>query len=403
MEDAQEGSAGMQFKAMRAAAAAELAAPAVADDIEAEGGAVEAESLPSPAAEAAVKAAVAAAEPSADTGASGTVVGPTAPPAAADMGEGGRTADTVSIPAPIMSRCLLLLEDKLYAEGLARVPQALDYAVGSVGKVYMAKSQCRFRLLQELSSSGSAAGAGAALREDPLSCARWEEAETAAGSAASAASARTAATSAVLERGAETPSVAAAQTAAGAAAGTVAAAKPLVLSAAVPAVLGDILAAAAQGIEMEVKGVMEDGSKADECLRVQIVEARRALVARLEYWGRILQKSGPTAAAVVEDMALDLLNHVSSSARIGLGRPVVFSCYNPRCGNLHGLSEVGLVAPGVKGASRSEGAGVCGRCKAVCYCSRECQRRHWEKHRGFCRPFLKQQQQQETEDEENQK
>jgi hypothetical protein len=103
----------------------------------------------------------------------------------------------------------------------------------------------------------------------------------------------------------------------------------------------------------------------------------------------LVKNLGPRAAAEVENMALDLLSHVSSFACIGLARPVGFTCYNPACRNLQGLSEVGLVVPGVKGEPRGEGAGGCGRCKAVCYCSRSCQWHHSEEHRAFCRSSLK--------------
>jgi hypothetical protein len=138
-------------------------------------------------------------------------------------------------------------------------------------------------------------------------------------------------------------------------------------------------------------GRIGEGSRSCEGLRAQIVEARRALVAYLQYLGGMVQALGPSAAGV-EDLALALLSHVNGVACIGLGRPVGFSCFNPTCGNLQGLSELGLVVPGVTGAPRREGAGVCGRCKAGCYCNRFCQRHHWEDHRAFCRSSFGQQQ-----------
>jgi hypothetical protein len=414
MEDDQEETGVLQSKATSAAAAVAVemtpAAPAaigvaaigvapVAGSLETEAGAVQGKAVPPPpAGRTAVKPAVAAAEASAGRGAPGAVAGSTAPPAAAISAKGS-PADTdeylqrLPKSASLMGRCLSRLEDASYAEGLVRVPKALAEAVVNAGKLYIAKSQCRLRLLQELSNSGPGIGAGAALREEATSLsARREGAETAAGSGAPAR------TTVVLEAGAKSAGAAAARKAA---TGAVAAADPLVRCAAVPAVLADILAAAAPGFDTEVElleGRVEDGSKSRVRLRGQIVEARRALVAHSEFWGRRVQNLGSTAAAV-DNMALDLLNHVSSLACIGLGRPVGFSCYNPVCGNLQGSSEVGLVVPRVQGAARGEGAGVCGRCKAVCYCSRFCQWHHLKGHLPFCRSSLKQQQQEKQEQE----
>ena len=42
-------------------------------------------------------------------------------------------------------------------------------------------------------------------------------------------------------------------------------------------------------------------------------------------------------------------------------------CNNPRCRNLDGVSEMGLVV------GRAGARGVCSCCREVCYCSRECQ------------------------------
>ena len=53
-------------------------------------------------------------------------------------------------------------------------------------------------------------------------------------------------------------------------------------------------------------------------------------------------------------------------------------CNNPRCMNLGGVSEMGLVV-GREGAK-----GVCSGCREVCYCSRKCQEEAWVLHKHYC-------------------
>ena len=53
-------------------------------------------------------------------------------------------------------------------------------------------------------------------------------------------------------------------------------------------------------------------------------------------------------------------------------------CNNPRCGNLSGVSEMGLVV------GRAGARGMCSGCREVCYCSRECQEEAWELHKHYC-------------------
>ena len=53
-------------------------------------------------------------------------------------------------------------------------------------------------------------------------------------------------------------------------------------------------------------------------------------------------------------------------------------CNNPRCTNMGGVGEIGLVM-GSKGAK-----GLCSGCRRVCYCSRKCQLAAWAAHRGWC-------------------
>jgi hypothetical protein len=159
---------------------------------------------------------------------------------------------------------------------------------------------------------------------------------------------------------------------------------PLLCFAAVPAVLQDIYAAAALGIGTEValpKGGGETGTSSSESLRSQFAGERGFLVTQMECWGSIIRAAGPTAA-LVGDMAMHLLSHMSRWAGTGLGRSVGFCCNEPRCWNLEGLSEVGLVLRGVQGGSRAEGQGVCGQSKAAYYCSRYCEWRSSEGGEG---------------------
>jgi hypothetical protein len=52
-------------------------------------------------------------------------------------------------------------------------------------------------------------------------------------------------------------------------------------------------------------------------------------------------------------------------------------CNNPRCVNLGGVSEVGLVV------GREGARGVCSACREVCYCSRKCQEEAWVLHKQY--------------------
>ena len=78
-----------------------------------------------------------------------------------------------------------------------------------------------------------------------------------------------------------------------------------------------------------------------------------------------------------------------------------FCCSNPECDSLEGCSEMMLVlgrtgasaggggrgggeGEGVEGGEKG-GAGVCGACREVWYCSRVCQQESWQAHMWFCR------------------
>jgi hypothetical protein len=299
-------------------------------------------------------------------GAAGVVAGTTAGPTPAAGGE-GVPADTENCfpmePFEIIDRCFSLLENTLFAEGTAGVRGAFVHAAADAGRHKNAYCICLLQMLQDLSLSKSAAGAGASFRGDGAAIVMYVEAAAAA--------------------------------AAGPAAGAASQARLLVLYRCIPEVLGDIVAAAALGVDTEValpKERWEDGSTWSEGYRRYLGEAQCALVACLKEWERTRERVGPPiSAAAVEDLAEVLLAHVYKLALSGLGRPVGFSCNNPTCPNLRGFSEVGLVVPGVKGAPRREGAGVCGRCKAACYCSHWCQWNHAQDH--CCEPVMKPQQQ----------
>ena len=66
-------------------------------------------------------------------------------------------------------------------------------------------------------------------------------------------------------------------------------------------------------------------------------------------------------------------------ARVLACHGVAFCCNNTACSNLQGFTELHLP---VQEGSRSRG--VCGGCKAACYCSRRCKKQAWPLHRSGC-------------------
>jgi hypothetical protein len=52
------------------------------------------------------------------------------------------------------------------------------------------------------------------------------------------------------------------------------------------------------------------------------------------------------------------------------------ACNNPRCGNVSGPAEWKLVRMC---------SCICGGCRTARYCSRACQRQHWQQHKPVCR------------------
>jgi hypothetical protein len=57
--------------------------------------------------------------------------------------------------------------------------------------------------------------------------------------------------------------------------------------------------------------------------------------------------------------------------------PLPVGCSNPACLDLSGDAEVKVSKK------------ACTACKAVCYCSSECQAAHWEAHKGLCKMLRK--------------
>jgi hypothetical protein len=297
------------------------------------------------------------------------------------------------------------LDKVLLAAGVAGVEHHLVLLAAGDGP-HSHESKWLFQLLQELSSSDSAAGAGAALWEDTAALARSQAARVAAAAAGvgggggepAAGAAAAGAASAGVGGGGEPAAAgvgAGGEPAAGAAAAGAAseAIPPSFLTSAIsPAIIGDLLAAAALGVDAEVAmchGRWRDGGRVEDL----VGEWNRVLY--LMKHGRAMVQDLQTTAAAVEALAKDLLICASVLGLMGLERSAGFCCNEPSCPNLEGLSEVGLVVPGVKGVPRREGAGLCGRCKSVCYCSKLCQKRNEDVHYKLCGLPLKQQRQAE--------
>ena len=66
-------------------------------------------------------------------------------------------------------------------------------------------------------------------------------------------------------------------------------------------------------------------------------------------------------------------------ARVLACHEVAFCCNNTACSKLQGFTELQL--PVREGGRHT---GVCGGCKAACYCSKRCQKQAWPAHRSGC-------------------
>ena len=102
-----------------------------------------------------------------------------------------------------------------------------------------------------------------------------------------------------------------------------------------------------------------------------------AVLREIEDWGLSVFASGVGAAG---DEKGKMLRDLARRIAVDLGSCYALGCCNnPRCSNMAGMSEVGLVL----GEDRAV-HGVCSGCGVVCYCSRTCQVAAWPLHKRIC-------------------
>jgi hypothetical protein len=73
------------------------------------------------------------------------------------------------------------------------------------------------------------------------------------------------------------------------------------------------------------------------------------------------------------------ISKVQTLAKALASQSVAFCCNNPYCCSIKGWSELQLPQHGGR-----TGKGVCGGCRAACYCSKSCQKEAWPLHRLAC-------------------
>jgi hypothetical protein len=96
-------------------------------------------------------------------------------------------------------------------------------------------------------------------------------------------------------------------------------------------------------------------------------------------WGSRTFEVEPTDHKEIGDMSLEGLRGTAFEAAGLLSECSARGCCNnPRCVNLGGVSEMGLVV------GREGARGVCHACREVCYCSRKCQEEAWVLHKHYC-------------------
>ena len=127
-----------------------------------------------------------------------------------------------------------------------------------------------------------------------------------------------------------------------------------------------------------------------QCVAMSLIHAAKAVLQCEELLGVKGTQLGAVCCKIVDGLdaeggsryiSYELFDQLSMLAEECLSRMAVgFCCNNMRCRNLSGVSEVGLVVKGGGG-----GGGFCQRCKAACYCSRECQEEAWPLHKQWCK------------------
>ena len=96
-------------------------------------------------------------------------------------------------------------------------------------------------------------------------------------------------------------------------------------------------------------------------------------------WGSRRFELWPTDSTELGSVGLVGLRKAAYCATIFMAQCSARGCCNhPRCGDLGGVSEMGLVV------GREGARGVCSGCREVCYCSRECQEAAWVLHKHYC-------------------
>ena len=122
-------------------------------------------------------------------------------------------------------------------------------------------------------------------------------------------------------------------------------------------------------------------SSLDMVICPQIMPVRLWDVSDLELagaWGTRRSEIAPRVGEVVLEGLVGFHRVAYLAATWMMGCAAHGCCNNPRCKNLGGVSEMGLVV------GREGARGVCSGCREVCYCSRKCQEEAWVLHKHYC-------------------